>query len=69
MPCSGSRHGKKAEHDITACVYQERLVDMPEEDVQAEGGLWLSKQDFIVQNGWEESKVLWVVRFQKTTYR
>jgi hypothetical protein len=39
---------------------------MPEVDVQAEGGLWLSKQDFIVQNGWEESKVLWVVRFQKT---
>jgi len=47
-------------------AYQERLVDMPEEDVQAEGGLWLSKVDFIVQNGWEESKVLWVVRFQKT---
>jgi hypothetical protein len=25
--------------DLKACVYQERLVDMPEEDVKAEGGL------------------------------
>jgi hypothetical protein len=40
---------------------------MPEEDVQAEGGLWLSKEDYIVENGWKESKVLWVVRFQKTS--
>jgi hypothetical protein len=55
--------------DLTACVYQERLVDMPEEDVQAEGGLWLSKADFIVQNGWKENKVLWVVRFQKTMHK
>ena len=53
--------------DLTACVYQERLADMSEEDVHAEGGLWLSKENFIVQNGWEESKVLWVVRFQKAT--
>jgi hypothetical protein len=55
--------------DLTACVYPERLADMSEEDVQAEGGLWLSKEDFIVQNGWEENKVLWGVRFQKTIHK
>jgi hypothetical protein len=41
---------------------------MLEKDVQAKGGLWLCKPDFIVKkNDGQKNKVLSVVRFQKAT--
>jgi hypothetical protein len=43
--------------------YRERLADMREEDLVAEGGLWESKEEFIRLQGGDPSKELVVVRF------
>jgi len=56
--------GKKVgEIRLTCEPYKERLVDMPEEDVEAEGGLWGSKEEFILLFGDPEEEVV-VVRFE-----
>jgi hypothetical protein len=48
---------------LTCEPYQERLCDMPESDVEAEGGLWASKEEFISLFG-DPEKVVAVVRFE-----
>ncbi|NJM69221.1 MAG: hypothetical protein HC862_02775 [Scytonema sp. RU_4_4] len=48
--------------------YPERLADMPETDLQREGGFWLTKQDFIDDVGkGDPDKILWVVRWSSFT--
>ncbi len=49
---------------LTQPIYQERLCDMPESDLEAEGGLWASKQEFIDLFGGNPNRVVWVVRFE-----
>ncbi len=57
-----TRLGKKvAEIEIQA-LYKEWLHDMPESDVEAEGGLWESKDAFIADQGGDQE--LWVVRLK-----
>ena len=56
--------GKKVGEIRLMCEpYWERLKDMPEEDIEAEGGLWSSKEEFIELFGDPEEKVV-VVRFK-----
>lgn len=53
---------------LTAAPYQEKLGDMPESDLLAEGGLWATKDDFIrcVCSGKPNPDlVVWVCRFRK----
>lgn len=49
---------------LTADPYKERLGDMPEADLEAEGGLWASKKEFIDQFGGDPDLEVWVVRFR-----
>ena len=49
---------------VTQPIYQERLCDMPESDLEAEGGLWASGQEFIDLFGGNPNRVVWVVRFE-----
>jgi len=46
-------------------IYQEQLKDMPDADVQNEGGLWSSKTDFI-KKCFDGKRNLWVfvIRFE-----
>lgn len=60
----GSRLG---EIELTCCPYWERLCDMPEEDLAAEGGLWPTLDDFIagfVDRGCLPTDEVAVVRFE-----
>ena len=49
---------------LTCESYKERLADMPEGDVLAEGGLWASKQEFIEAFGGDPDLAVVVVRFE-----
>lgn len=55
---------KIADIRLTQLIYQERLCDMPESDLEAEGGLWASGQEFIDLFGGDSNRVVWVVRFE-----
>ncbi len=58
------RDAKKiADIRLTKGPYQERLTDMPQSDLSAEGGLWSSLDDFINLFG-SPDLVVWVVRFE-----
>jgi hypothetical protein len=50
---------------LTERPYQERLGDFPEADLEAEGGLWPTVQDYIDLQGGNPEKVLVVIRFRK----
>jgi hypothetical protein len=54
---------KIADIQLTQLPYQERLADMSFSDLDAEGGLWGSKDEFINLFGSPDT-VVWVVRFQ-----
>lgn len=58
----GKRIGKIR---LTCRPYWERLADMPESDLEAEGGLWASLEDFIALQGGDPEKQVAVVRFEK----
>lgn len=61
MPlCRGTK--KIADIRFTQLPYQERLGDLPEFDLETEGGLWASKNEFINLFG-SVDLVVWVVRF------
>lgn len=49
---------------LTREPYRETLRDMPESDIEAEGGLWANKQEFISLFGGDPDKVVAVVRFE-----
>ena len=55
---------KIADIRLTQLIYQERLCDMPESDLEAEGGLWASGQEFIDLFGGDSNRVVWVVWFE-----
>lgn len=55
---------KVAEIRLTCRPYWERLGDMPDVDVQNEGGLWASKQKFIELFGGDPEERVVVVRFR-----
>ncbi len=58
-------HGKRiAKIRLTADAYQEFLSDMPESDIQAEGGLWRDKNQYIRDVFGIASKKVWVIRFE-----
>jgi len=58
------RDAKKiADIRLTKSPYQERLTDMPQSDLEAEGGLWSSLEEFINLFG-SPDLVVWVVRFE-----
>ncbi len=62
--CSFVKGAKKiADIRLTQLPYQERLGDMPLSDLDAEGGLWASREEFITLFGSPE-RVVWVVRFE-----
>lgn len=48
---------------LTCEPYRERLVDMPVDDLKAEGGLWDSKHEFIALFGGDPQRKVAVVRF------
>lgn len=48
---------------LTHMPYQERLADMPDSDVEAEGGLWKDKKEFVEEFG-NSDLIVWVVRFE-----
>lgn len=60
--CKGAR--KIANIRLTKPVYQEQLADMPDADLDAEGGLWASKEEFFRLFGGDPGKIVWVVRFE-----
>lgn len=49
---------------LTCEPYKERLADMPESDVAAEGGMWESKREFIELFGGAADLAVVVVRFE-----
>jgi hypothetical protein len=51
---------------LTCQPYRERLADMPESDLAAEGGAWASKEEFISLFGGPQ-EVVTVVRFALLT--
>lgn len=62
MPlCRGAK--KIADIRLTQLPYQERLTDMPQSDLEAEGGLWSSLDEYINLFG-SPDLVVWVVRFE-----
>lgn len=62
--CSFVKGAKKiADIKLTQSPYQERLKDMPQSDLDAEGGLWASREEFINLFGSPGIEV-WVVRFR-----
>lgn len=61
VPYAGGR--KVADIRLTARPYKEALAAMPEADLDAEGGLWDSKVQFIDLFGGNPSKNVVVVRF------
>ncbi len=60
LPRAGGH--KIGEFKLTCEPYRERLADMPESDLIAEGNLWRDKQEFIDLQGGDPEKVLAVVR-------
>ena len=57
--------GKKiAQIRLTCQPYKELLQDMPDSDVQAEGGLWRDKADFIAQFPGSPAVPVTVIRFE-----
>jgi len=48
---------------LTCEPYRERLADMTEADLQAEGGLWRDKEEFVDLLGGNAEQVVTVVRF------
>ena len=64
--CSFLKGAKKiADIRLTQLPYRERLANMPESDLEAEGGLWASRDEFINLFG-SPDIVVWVVRFELT---
>lgn len=62
MPlCRGAK--KITDIRLTKRPYQEKLADMPQSDLDTEGGLWVSLEEFIKLFG-SPNKVVWVVRFE-----
>ena len=49
---------------LTCEPYKERLADMPEGDVEAEGGIWESKREFIELFGGDPDLAVVVIRFE-----
>lgn len=49
---------------LTEMPKWERLCDMPESDLDAEGGLWASKKEFIELFGGDASQIVSVIRFR-----
>jgi len=57
-------HGKKVGQIRLTCEpYRQKLLDMPVEDLEAEGGYWKSKDEFVELFGDPEEAVV-VVRFE-----
>jgi len=50
---------------LTARPYQERLADMPNEDLIAEGGMCMTLEDFYCLIGKSSEEIVSVVRFEK----
>lgn len=50
--------------ELTFRPYQEQLLLMPKSDLEAEGGLWESLDDFISLFGGDPTLVVWVMRFK-----
>jgi hypothetical protein len=48
---------------LTCRPYLEPLCDMPESDLEAEGGLWATKQEFVELFGGDPSREVAVARF------
>ena len=48
---------------LTCEPYMERLGDMPESDLEAEGGLWDSLDEFVDLQGGDADKELAILRF------
>lgn len=66
---AGSKH--IANIILTASPYQEKLTDMPESDLLAEGDLWPSKDEFIrcVCRGKPNPDLVpWVCRFKVVSF-
>lgn len=59
---------KIADIRLTQVPYQEQLANMPDSDLEAEGGLWRDKQEFIALFG-KSDLVVWVVRFELANIR
>ena len=59
--CRGAKH--VAVVRLTK-IYQERLGDMPDSDVAAEGGRWPNKAAFIEAQGGDPDLEVWVLRFE-----
>lgn len=56
---------------ITELPYQEKLGDMPESDLIAEGGLWSTKDEFIhcvCKGKPNPDLVVWVCRFKVVSF-
>lgn len=51
--------------ELTENPYRERLRNMPDGDLEAEGGLWESKEEFVGLMGGPDAEP-WVVRFRVT---
>lgn len=49
---------------LTEVPRRQRLSDMPESDLDAEGGLWASKEEFIELFGGDASQIVSVIRFR-----
>ena len=54
--------GKKVAVIRITSIYKEWLHDMPESDVEAEGGRWENRKAFIEAQGGDQE--MWVIRFQ-----
>ena len=54
---------KVADIRLTQLPYQEQLADMPESDLEAEGGLWANKEEFLNLFS-DPDLIVWVVRFE-----
>jgi len=49
---------------LTCRPYRERLGDMPERDLAAEGGMWADLDEFIMLQGGDPDKRMCVIRFE-----
>lgn len=49
----------------TACPYKEKLGDMPENDLLAEGGLWKTVDEFIEFIKGDPEEIVTVITFKK----
>ncbi|NJM74690.1 MAG: hypothetical protein HC852_01685 [Acaryochloridaceae cyanobacterium RU_4_10] len=60
--CKGRKVGQFI---LTARPYRERLGNFPAEDLEAEGGLWATVEDYQKLQGGNLEKNLVVIRFRK----